>query len=191
LENPVRRNKSIVIKLFDEYYSILISHGDSIGDLRKTMGMWLDINPVELVIYSKKKKANDLQIIWNLVETGHLDYQIKFEREAFQVDDFKIISTHTRELQFKCDNFQMVLDIQDCLSIRVIKKVILRKAGVAGSWIKFLLNEAVYSDNCKIFEVPKQINMIRMIIFNIENRIVLFKYIDAEFNLIVSNDKMS
>jgi hypothetical protein len=84
----------------------------------------------------------------------------------------------------------MVLDIQDCLSIRIIKKVILWKAGVADSWIKFLLNEAVYTDNCKIFEIPKQIKMIKMVIFNIQSQMVSFKYIYSEFNLVLNNDKM-
>jgi hypothetical protein len=84
----------------------------------------------------------------------------------------------------------MVLTIQGSLSIKVIKKIILWKAGIVNRWIKFLLNEATYTDNCKIFEVPKQINMIKMIVFNIENQLASFKYVDAEFNLILSNDKM-
>jgi hypothetical protein len=37
LKDPVEGNKSIVIKLFDEFYSILISARDNFGDLRKTV----------------------------------------------------------------------------------------------------------------------------------------------------------
>jgi hypothetical protein len=84
----------------------------------------------------------------------------------------------------------MVLAIQDCLSIKVIKKIILWKAGVINSWIKFLLNEAIYTDNCKIFEIPKQINMIKMVIFSIESQLVSFKYEESEFHMVINNDKM-
>jgi hypothetical protein len=167
LRRPVNKDKSIVIRIFDEFYSIIVSQGDSIGDLRKTMGIWLDVNPVDLVIYSKKRRMTDSQIIWEKIKSGHLEYQVKFEREAFQVEDYKIIDAHTREMQFKCENFQMELAIQNNLSIKVIKKIILWKAGIVNIWIKFLLNEAVYTDNCKVFEIPKQINMIKMIMFNI------------------------
>jgi hypothetical protein len=42
----------------------------------------------------------------------------------------------------------------------------------------------------KFSKIPKQINMVKMIVFNIKNQLVSFRYIDAEFNLILSNDKM-
>jgi hypothetical protein len=47
LKNPDIGGKSIVIKIFDELYSIIVMKNNCIGDLRRTMGVWLDINPVD------------------------------------------------------------------------------------------------------------------------------------------------
>jgi hypothetical protein len=108
----------------------------------------MDIDPVDISIYSKERKLDDVQNICDLIEIGCLDFQVKLEREAFQNDEYEVINSHTREIQFKCQNFQMVLSVQDCLSFRAVKRIIMWKAGVSDYWIKFLLNETLFTDNC-------------------------------------------
>jgi hypothetical protein len=83
----------------------------------------------------------------------------------------------------------MVLFIQDCFSFRTVKRILLWKAGVDGSWIKFLLNESLFTDSSKFFEILKQINLIKMIVFHIESQLVTFKYSNQEFNLVLDNNK--
>jgi hypothetical protein len=70
------------------------------------------------------------------------------------------------------------------------QRIIMWKAGILGSWVKFLLNEALFNDNSKLFEIPKQINVIKMIIFNIESQLVSFRYLDSEFSLVLDNSMM-
>jgi hypothetical protein len=64
----------------NEYYSMLIDRTCKMGDLRKTMGIWMDINPVDISICSKERKLSDVQIIWDLIEVQCLDFQVKCER---------------------------------------------------------------------------------------------------------------
>jgi hypothetical protein len=144
-------NKSIIIRLFDEYYSLLVERSNKIGGVRKTVGIWMDINPVEISILSKKRKLEDARIVLDVIETGCLDLQVKLEREDFQDEEYKIISSHVRDIQFKCQKFQMMLSVQDCLSFRTVKEIILWKAGINNCWIKFMLSETLFTDNCKMF----------------------------------------
>jgi hypothetical protein len=86
--------KSIVVEVFEEYYSVIIERSSKVGDLRKMLGTWIDINPVNISIYSKKRKLSDAQNVWGLTVEGCLDFQTKLEREAFQNEDYKVINSH-------------------------------------------------------------------------------------------------
>jgi hypothetical protein len=62
----------------------------------------------------------------------------------------------------------MVLSIQKCFSLRIAKKIILWKTDFKGIWIKFLLNEALFTDDNKIFELPQQVELITMVKLDVE-----------------------
>jgi hypothetical protein len=50
--NPEKRfsNRSVVLKIFGEFYSLITYSKNRIGDLRKTMSVWMDLNPTNVII---------------------------------------------------------------------------------------------------------------------------------------------
>jgi hypothetical protein len=95
-----------------------------IGNIPKTMGVWMDINPIDIVIYSRKRMSEDEETIWDLISNGFFNFQIKLERKTLQVDEYEVINVNTREIQFRCENFQVILSIQDCFSFKTTKRII-------------------------------------------------------------------
>jgi hypothetical protein len=71
----------------------------------------------------------------------------------------------------------------------VIKKISLWKTEFRDVWIRFLLNEALYTDESKVFELPFNIELIKIILFWFERQLTKFKYLDHEFCLILNNDQ--
>jgi hypothetical protein len=48
-------NRSIVLMIFNEFYSMIIYNENKIGDLRKTLGVWMDLSPTNVIISTKKR----------------------------------------------------------------------------------------------------------------------------------------
>jgi hypothetical protein len=55
-------------------------------------------------------------------------------------------------------------------------------------WFKFLLNEAVFSDESKIEEISTNIEFIKLIPFKVENQIITFKYSGHAFSSVFKNN---
>jgi hypothetical protein len=79
------------------------------------------------------------------VNNGNMEFEIKLKMNSIQHNDFEVISVVTRNFQFKYDVFQIMMSIQDSLSLRVVKKIILWKPDFKNTWMKYLLNEALYT----------------------------------------------
>jgi hypothetical protein len=71
----------------------------------------------------------------------------------------------------------------------VIKKDILMKTEFNDIWIEFNLNEVLFTNRSKLFEIPYNIETIGMILFRVENQLTIFRYSDPTFELILSNDR--
>jgi hypothetical protein len=52
------------------------------------------INPVEISILSKRRELENTQNVWDIIETGCWDLQVKLERRAFQDEEYNIINSH-------------------------------------------------------------------------------------------------
>jgi hypothetical protein len=57
----------------------------------------------------------------------------------------------------------MMMSIQKDFSLRVAKRIILWGTNFKDIWIKFLLNEALFTVDNKIFELLQQVDLIRMV----------------------------
>jgi hypothetical protein len=64
-------------------------------------------------------------------------------------------------------NFSDDATFQNCLSLRVVKKVILWKTDFRDIWIRFLLNEALFADESKIILI--NLELIKMILLRVES----------------------
>jgi hypothetical protein len=71
----------------------------------------------------------------------------------------------------------------------VVKKIILWKTDFRDVWIRFLLNEALYTDESKIVELPQNFELIKIILFRVESQLTRFKYMNHEFNFVLNNDR--
>jgi hypothetical protein len=60
--------RSICLSIFNESYSIITNTRHKIGDLRKTVGMWLDLRSIKILISIDKKSCNDKNVIWELID---------------------------------------------------------------------------------------------------------------------------
>jgi hypothetical protein len=108
---------------------------------------------------------------------------------TIQEDEYEVINFFARSLKFKCNVFQMFLTIQSSLSLKAVKKIILLKTDFKETWIKFNLNEALFTDKSKVFELQYNVDTINLILFIIKNQLTTFKYSDSEFRLILINNK--
>jgi hypothetical protein len=87
------------------------------------------------------------------VQSGNV-YLIKFGREVYNADLFEVIQFQARKLIFKENDVRIQLTIHSSLSIRVIKEIILAKLKIKSAWIKFMLNEKLFSDRSRIYDIP-------------------------------------
>jgi hypothetical protein len=83
----------------------------------------------------------------------------------------------------------MKLPIQKSLSLRAMKKIILRKTEFRETWIRFLLNEEIYIDDSKVFELQQNVELINVILFRVESQLTTFRYSGSEFCLVLNNDR--
>jgi hypothetical protein len=140
-------------------------------------------------IYDRKKlQADDIKI-WDLLKSGIMGLEIAFEKNPIQHEESSIINAVTRNIQFKCDMFNLSLTIQNNLSLRIVKKIKLWKTEFSNTWIKFLLNEALYTHESKVFEIPRNIEQINLILFRIESQLTTFKYMNSLLCLVLDNNR--
>jgi hypothetical protein len=88
--NCIRR--SICILLFDEVYSISVKSSHKIGDLRKTIGLWLDLSSLMISIKFYERILNNECHQWEAVNFGAKSFTIVFEMNPIQENEFKIIN---------------------------------------------------------------------------------------------------
>jgi hypothetical protein len=107
----------------------------------------------------------------------------------FIYDNVGVDRKRTVICECKNETFQMMLSIQSCFSLRVVKEIIIWKTDFRDVWIRFLLNQALYTDESKIFGIPQNIEQIKVILFSIENQLTTFRYCNHEFCLVLNNDR--
>jgi hypothetical protein len=73
------------------------------------MEIWIDVAPANILVITKKKIPSDNELIWNLMNNGNMEFLIDLQMNPIQVEEFSVISANTRNLQFKCETFQMML----------------------------------------------------------------------------------
>jgi hypothetical protein len=96
---------------------------------------------------------NDDDNLWEADNLGAKNFVVSFEMNPIQISQYKIIDFKARSIKLKCEIFQLYLTLQNNLSFKTVKKIILMKTEMNNFWIMFNLNEALFTDRSKLFEI--------------------------------------
>jgi hypothetical protein len=70
----------------------------------------------------------------------------------------------------------------------MVNEILIRKMEFKDIWFKFFLNQAIFSDESKIEEIPISIKLIKMVPFKVENQIITFRYSGHSFSSVFKNN---
>lgn len=112
-----------------------------------------------------------------------------FELINLCVNEYNIIEMDNRIIGFFCYLFSINFSIYKHPNFRTVKKVIIRRIQLEGIWFKFHLNKAIYTDNSRIEHLPREIGMIGMMSFQIENQMIRFIYSSHSFEMVFRNNE--
>jgi hypothetical protein len=88
--NWASSRKTIKIQIFEEFYFISVDACHLIGDVLKTIGLWMDEDPSELSISNNFNCRQD-EKIWDSINKGGLDITIECRKGLFNLTFCKII----------------------------------------------------------------------------------------------------
>lgn len=117
--------------------------------------------------------------------------EIIWENKPVQHDNFKIFEANLREISFRDgkENLSINLSINEAMSMKTTKRIILEKFEWDSTWIKFFLNEQKYNDQSKVNKLSKEIGLIKVNVFTVENLIMKFNYSGYEFEQMSKNNE--
>jgi hypothetical protein len=127
--------------------------------------------------------------IWETSVQEGINFKIKFGHKFINVSRYENIHFQARRLIFKENDRKLQFTVHNDLITRTVKRLILAKLEIEGAWIKFMLNEKMYNDKSRISEIPISIEVIGMIIFQIEEKTIVFGYSNNSFSMIFSNER--
>jgi hypothetical protein len=162
-------SKTICISICEDKYMLETKQFQRIGDIRKTISLWIDMRPDKIII-ENKFCCLDEENIWAAADKGGMECNVKFGKKCVHLDDYKIILFKPKKVIFRENvlNFQMLF--HEGLKFRTIKKIILLKLKKNNCWIKFFINEKIYNDESKLFELPISTDLVKMQIFEIRGK---------------------
>jgi hypothetical protein len=180
------KTKTITVNIVNDKYTIETRSYQQIGDLRKTIGLWTDIQPNKFVL-ENDFCWSDNELIWKAAAKGGVEFKIKFQRNSFSSFMHEIICYKPKKVIFKEGEYRLQLQIHEELKIRTVKEVVLHQLKKEGCWIKFLLNEKLFIKENRIPELPPAIDLIEMNSFVMQRKTLEFHYSNDFFRLEFDN----
>jgi hypothetical protein len=180
--------RTIIIDIFDDKYSMETKSYCTIGDLKKTIGLWIDVQPDKITI-ENEVCLFDIGNIWEAAFQGSIEFKVKFDQNMCNTFRYEVIQFKTRKLIFKENDLKLQMMIHEDLKIRTVKKILLTKLKKFDFWIKFRLIEELFTYKSRISDLPNTTELIGMISFKIQEKFLIFNYSDNSFKLKFSNDR--
>jgi hypothetical protein len=146
----------------------------AVGDLKKTVGIRLDIDPMYFNFKYKENIFENDENLFNLLNLEIKEFVLSWKREMFNVNHHNTIEIDIKDICFDYNLFKINLSLYKHMKFKIVKEILAKKMYLEGVGFKFHLNEAIFDDNSRIGQIPTEINMIRMTPFQIDNQLISF-----------------